>query len=319
MAQNPIRSAVDTDALFYAFDLRFQAGLRRVAPWWSQVAQEVPSSGALNKYPWLADFQPLRQWVQERTIEAISLRSYTLANLDWERTIGVPRNAILDDLLGVYGDRFEHLGYQASKLPDDLVTSVIRGGTSAVTYDGQSFFSTAHPVNPDIAALGTQSNYTASGMALTYDNYWAQRDAMRALLGEDGRPMGIIPDVLMVPPQLEKVAKAILEGEMIIQGIASGIPATSPGGAAAPSNIGRNTARVVVVDQLAPDATTWYLLCTQFPIKPFIFQNRQAPVFAQLTAPTDVPVFMRKEFLYGVDARANAGYGLWFMAQRNSA
>jgi phage major head subunit gpT-like protein len=310
MAQDPIRTAADTDALFYAFDLRFQAGLRRVAPWWSQVAQEVPSSGALNKYPWLADFQPLKQWVTERTIENIALRSYSLSNLDWEKTIGVPRNAILDDLLGVYGDRFEHLGYQASKLPDDLIASAIKGGGSATTYDGQAFFSTAHPVNPDISSLGTQSNNVTSA-ALSYDTYWAQRDAFRALKGEDGREMGLIPDLLVVPPQLEKTAKAILEGEMIIQSNTA-----SPASAAAPSNVAKNTARVLVIDQLSANATTWYLMCTQFPIKPFIFQNRQSPVFTQLTAPTDMPVFMRKEFLYGVDARGNSGYGLWFMAMQ---
>lgn len=310
MAQSPIRSATDTDALFYAFDMRFQAGLRRVAPWWSQVAQEVPSAGALNKYPWLADFQPLKEWVSERTIEAISLRSYSLANKDWEKTIGVPRNAINDDLLGVYGDRFEHLGYQAGKLPDDLIAAAITAGTSATTYDGQAFFSGSHPVNPDLASLGTQSN-NATTTALTYDNYWAQRDAFRALKGEDGREMGLVPNVLVVPPQLEKTAKSILEGEMIIQAI------TSPANlAAAPTNVAKNTASVLVLDQLSSAATTWYLLCTQFPVKPFIFQNRQAPVFTQLTAPTDSNVFMRKEFLYGVDARGNAGYGLWFMAMR---
>lgn len=58
----------------------------------------------------------------------------------------------------------------------------------------------------------------------------------------------------------------------------------------------------------------WFLLCTNQAIKPFILQVRKEPEFVSLVDNTDTNVFMRKEYLYGVDDRKNAGYGFWQMA-----
>lgn len=58
----------------------------------------------------------------------------------------------------------------------------------------------------------------------------------------------------------------------------------------------------------------WYLLDTRRPLKPFIFQKREDYTFQQFVAPSDMHVFMRNEYLYGVNARAAAAFGLWQMA-----
>lgn len=61
-------------------------------------------------------------------------------------------------------------------------------------------------------------------------------------------------------------------------------------------------------------ATPWFLLCTKRPLKPLIYQEREKFDFVELTKPDDPNVFMRDELLYGVDGRANAGFGFWQMA-----
>jgi phage major head subunit gpT-like protein len=58
----------------------------------------------------------------------------------------------------------------------------------------------------------------------------------------------------------------------------------------------------------------WILAQLGGPIKPFLFQKRREYAFTALDDPRDHQVFFRKEFLYGVDARVNAGYGLWQLA-----
>lgn len=58
----------------------------------------------------------------------------------------------------------------------------------------------------------------------------------------------------------------------------------------------------------------WYLLDASMPIKPLIYQNRAPYEIARLDSASDENVFMRDEYLYGVRARANAGYGLWQLA-----
>jgi phage major head subunit gpT-like protein len=58
----------------------------------------------------------------------------------------------------------------------------------------------------------------------------------------------------------------------------------------------------------------WFLLDTSRPLKPLIFQQRKKPNFVAMNQETDTNVFMRNEYLYGIDCRDNAGFGFWQMA-----
>ena len=58
----------------------------------------------------------------------------------------------------------------------------------------------------------------------------------------------------------------------------------------------------------------WFLLDTSRALKPLIYQRRRDFDMVALDDPKDANVFHRKEFIYGVDGRANAGYGFWQMA-----
>lgn len=58
----------------------------------------------------------------------------------------------------------------------------------------------------------------------------------------------------------------------------------------------------------------WFLLDTTRVMEPLILQKRKDYSFVALDKDTDENVFMRKEFIYGTDARLNAGYGLWQLA-----
>ena len=69
-----------------------------------------------------------------------------------------------------------------------------------------------------------------------------------------------------------------------------------------------------VDDDAGSDAPSWYLLDTRRVIKPLILQNRKEPNFVSLVSETDENVFMRAEYLYGVDCRRNAGFGFWQLA-----
>ena len=71
----------------------------------------------------------------------------------------------------------------------------------------------------------------------------------------------------------------------------------------------------VTVSNLADGAEpAWYLLDTSRAVRPLVWQEREAYDFQQVTAPTDAQVFMTDQYLYGVRARVNAGFGLWQMA-----
>ncbi|MEP3304074.1 MAG: Mu-like prophage major head subunit gpT family protein, partial [Roseibium sp.] len=58
-----------------------------------------------------------------------------------------------------------------------------------------------------------------------------------------------------------------------------------------------------------------YLIDASQALKPIIYQERKA--FGNLVRKDredDDNVFMKKQFLYGLDGRANVGYGFWQMA-----
>lgn len=65
---------------------------------------------------------------------------------------------------------------------------------------------------------------------------------------------------------------------------------------------------------LAGNGPMWYVLDDTRAIKPLIFQSRKKPNFVAMTAETDPNVFSKAEFVYGVDARWNVGFGFWQMA-----
>ena len=67
-------------------------------------------------------------------------------------------------------------------------------------------------------------------------------------------------------------------------------------------------------DNNSGSGTPWYLLDCTRALKPIILQERRAPNFVSLVAEDDANVFMRKEYLYGVDCRRNVGYGFWQLA-----
>ena len=60
--------------------------------------------------------------------------------------------------------------------------------------------------------------------------------------------------------------------------------------------------------------TGWYLLDTSRTLKPLIYQNRKPFQLTRIDAPSDELVFNRKEYRYGIDGRANVGFGFWQLA-----
>jgi len=81
-----------------------------------------------------------------------------------------------------------------------------------------------------------------------------------------------------------------------------------------PNHDGTGTA-ALVSNMQAGAGEPWFLLNTSRAIKPIIFQERKKPDFVTHTDPQNSDhVFKKKEYLYGVDARSDAGFGFWQQA-----
>jgi len=141
------------------------------------------------------------------------------------------------------------------------------------------------------------------------------------LLGMRGKGVeggGTLADTIMVHPSLERYATMIATSELIPQTFAAtGLPtAGSIITAAASSNPFKGRVKVIVNPFLSNVAG--YVYCSKRPIKPFIWQLREAPVFQALVDPTLPNMFERREFVYGAEAQGGAGYSLPFLCIRLS-
>lgn len=277
--------------IFVGFNTLFNKAFEAQKPIYEQIATVTPSTTDSETYAWLGDIPGMREWIGDREIQNLSSSDYTIKNKDFELTVGVPRNAVEDDKIGLYNPSVQMLGQSAAMHPDKLVFALLGKGFTEKCYDGEPFFSTEHKVGKKKASnKGTEK--------LTLAAYIAARAAMMSLTNSKGEPLGLVPDVLVVPPALDAAARDILVADYI-----NGTKNTMQG-----------TAKPLVAPQLAGHDTSWFLLSTNRPIKPLIYQQRQKAKFVSLTSETDPNVFMKKQYVYGVDSRGNTGFGFWQMA-----
>ncbi len=142
------------------FNTAFNQGIEGTEQTWNKIAMEVPSFGKENIYPWLKTLPGHREWIGERFVNHLESDGFRVINKKFESTYGVKREDIEDDNLGVYAPAFKMLGESAAEVPDELVWSLLPAGFSTLTWDGQYFFDTDHPV---IAADGSTTSVSNFG------------------------------------------------------------------------------------------------------------------------------------------------------------
>lgn len=272
--------------------------------WTPKVATILPSATEIEQYGWIGRIPTLREWIGPRQVKGAAAESLTVRNKTFELTLEADRFKLADDTYGVYTPMVQQMGWQSAKWSDQQIVANIIANADCT--DGTAMFGDSHPVDVYNPAAGTFDNNFA--LTLTPTNYNTVRSAMGAYVGQDGQPLGVSPNLLMVPPQLEEAARQILNADMI----------PNAAGTAPQTNTLKGSAELLVIPELAVAATTWYLLDTRMPIKPFGWQLREAPQMVARVSPTDPAVFDRHVFVYGVEARGAAVNLFPFLAARST-
>lgn len=216
-------------ALFQAYKNNFQQGFDSLGAdgaLYEQLATVVPSTTAVEVYPFLKSLPRMREWVGDRVIHSLEGGDFSIKNRKFELTEGISRDTIDDDTYGLYGPVFQEFGRSSREHPNELTVEVLE--SNPVCYDGQPLFDADHPV-------------------------------------------------------LDKAGKEVSKSNDI--------------GGAGPA---------------------WYVMDLSRMIKPLVFQRRRPYDFRAITNLDDQQVFMTDKFLFGVDARANAGPGLWQLVVRSN-
>lgn len=281
--------------IFQGFRVLFKQSFTEQSTFWEKLATKIMSTTGTETYAWLLNIPQMREWVGDREIKNLSADDYTLKNKKFESTVAIPRDAIEDDAIGVYRPAVAMMATEAKTFPDSLLADLIKKGDTNKCYDNKPFFSDSHKI-------GKNNVSNKGSYKLSIESYGAARAAMMSLKNDEGKSLKIMPNLLVVAPALEGIARKILFAQQIDGS----------------DNIYCKSADLLVLPELAGKDTEWSLLDVSKPIKPFVVQERRPVEFVAKDKPEDDTAFMRDQYLYGTSWRGNAGYTLWQLAYKST-
>jgi phage major head subunit gpT-like protein len=272
---------------------------------YEKICTIIPSDKDTEHYAWLGALPSVQEFLDERQLGEFSEYEYQVKNRKWESTISIDRTALEDDQYGAVAARVKQLAYEARQHLDQLTFGLLEAGFTTPCYDGANFFG-SHALGKNSPVAGqTQSNLAPGGSFLSSNVLKNAIIAMMRTLNDQGRPMGVVPDTLVVSPENHFVAEGILASTFYPDPVtvASGIQ----------QNLGQNTLRGLlrlVTSPYLSSTTAWYLLDTKRPVRAVFLQMRREFEFNALEANSEEG-FMRDRYLYGVRGRYNVGFGDW--------
>lgn len=307
-----------------------------VAPTWSEkLATTYPTGSEQWLMGWIGMLDTLREWVGPRMTRTPAPQTYGATIKNFEGTWSIDKFKLADDTHGIYYPVAKMIGMQSRKWPDYNLRDLLQGnksyaGAPQIGTDGVTHWNDAHPVDFYDAAKGTYPNdYGTAGVVVNgvtvggsfSTNAWAtvwQDHASRK--NESGETMGILPDLTAVPPSLHFSAKTILQStffsppQLGALGSGSGANAAFVG---AMDNPLKGSTDLIMIPDINNQPGAWYMLTCQWPIKPFGWVLRQAPVMIPRMDPTDPAVFDTHSFIWGAEARGVAVWAQPFLSSRS--
>ena len=161
-----------------------------------------------------------------------------------------------------------------------------RMGASTNGGDDVGLLSAAHPHSP-ANSNNTQSN--EGTLALNIDNLDTTRQAMRSFTDDKSQLLGVNPDMLLVPPELERTATQLVNQRAIYE----------PGSAQYDVNMFSGRFQLVVWDRLT-DSNAWFLIDSALMKQHLIWQWRIRPEFSQAEDFDGLTAKFRGYMRYGV-------------------
>ncbi len=314
----PIVTNSVLDGLRTTYEGLFAQVFTNTPTWYERLCSIVPSNSKSNTYGWIMNNFAMREWVGPRVVQNMQEHEWQVFNKLWEMTADLKRTDVEDDNLGVFATMtMPNLAMSAKKHPDIRVAQVLQAGVSTACFDGQNFFATAHPtyINPPATGAATYSNRFDT-TPLDADGVNTIRSTMAGYIGENGYPLGVVPNLLIVPPQLEKAALTVAHSTTYAVPTVAGSGITPTAAAATVTNVMKGWFDVLVLPELANQATTWYMADTTKAIKPLVFQPRIAPEIIARFNPQDPAVFNLDRYTWGVRARYEASYTLPYLISK---
>jgi phage major head subunit gpT-like protein len=193
----------------------------------------------------LSDFQEYKGVIEYEDFD--QLYKTTLTNQEYVKAFKVERKLVDDDQYNIITPRPKQLAMAAMRTREKHAASIFNNAFSASYVGGDNIrlCNASHPLAPTHAG-DVQGN--AGTSALSYATLNATRQLMRAFTDDRKELTTIVPDTLLVPPELEEAAYAIAK------------TVNKPDTADYHANFAGGWLKNVVVWDYLTDANNWFLI-----------------------------------------------------------
>ena len=266
---------------------------RTVPTTYEKIATVIPSTQDTEQYAWLGALPGVREFLDERQQQDFAPYEYAIKNKTWESTVAIDRAVLEDDQYGQIAMRVREMAQSARQHMDILTYGLLSQGFTAKCYDGSPFFGQHFQGR-------TQSN--AGGAELSAFSLQEGITAMARFVDDQGRPAGVMPDCLIIPPELWWEAYALMNSTYQPD------PVTQ-----AAQDLGANPLKGMLQIIMSPylaSPSDWFLCDSKRMVRAIVLQMRKDFEFNALEGNSETG-FMRDQWLYGVRARYNVGFGDW--------
>lgn len=285
---------------------------------WPLIATEMPTTLPTQNYAWLGRGAVMKQWKDRAIAQGVFQATMALSDLTWVAELDIDRQTLEDDQYGLLMKRAAELGSEPVRHWDELAYQGLANGFTSICSDGADFFSASHSQSNS----GTQSNITSS--PLSDQALQTAEQTMGSLLDDQGKPLGVKPNVLVVGPAKSRLAADLTDSDVVVHVPGDGSVSTGATAYTPYSNYFKGRYRVVVSEYLINGAAgnfanNWFLLDSSRAVKPLIMQSRSDVPITYETDLLEPAARMKGEFKFQIRGRYVQGYGLWQLAYGSNA
>jgi phage major head subunit gpT-like protein len=306
-------------ALIGFFYQTLEAGLAN--SWMTRVAFPVTSLQKVEFYKWLGMPPALREWIGNRQAQGLRAEAYSIENLKFEATLDIEVDDLDRDQTGQIMVRVAEMADRVNEHREVLGSAAIALGNSALCYDGQPFFDTAHVSGKSGTQINDLAAAQVAALGVTAPAAPTPAEMAKAIMGcigyfynyldDQGMPInGAAKEFLvMVPVPFMAPAYEAISGQLLSTGAAA---IDNPLNALKSKGF-----RIDVVPNPLLNAWTdkFAIFRTDGRARPLIFQE-EGGVKVSVKGEGSEYEHDTDRHQYGIKAKRNVGYGYWQHAVR---
>lgn len=257
---------------------------------WQKFVTVIPSEGKKTvTFNWLGTPPMLRTIKGTIDFGKAFAHNYTINVTENGVGIEIGEADFMSDPLSSITLFVKSLFSQAAKYDMKISAEALSDGFTLLGFDGVSFYNAAHSYGDS----ATHDNLdTAVLTNLGTGPFMTAYIAINTAEGDDGEPLSLVPDTLIVHPTNLGIARQLLNATMI----------------ANTSNVFTGMANLVVTPFLKT-TTEWHLVVTELPIRPIIHVEQMPARFVAQDGLDSDSAFTQNVFRYKVDNKKSVGHG----------